>query len=101
MRAELTMIGVCGSGRCAPATDAVVDALRPVVRDAGDAVLVRTTGRPQDGACEHADGTYVLVQRCTDTLVPVGRATRLVGADPRSCARTVRAWLRGHRVLRG
>lgn len=95
------MVGVCGSGRCAPATDAVVDALRPVVRDVGDAVLVRTGGCPQAGACAHAEGTYVLVQRCTDTLVPVGRATRLVSADPCSCARTVRAWLRGHRVLKG
>lgn len=97
---DLTVVGVCASGGCAAGAGGVLDALRPVVRATPDGVLVRTTGCPAAAACPRGGAVGVVVQRCTLALRPLEAGTSLAVTDAAAGARTVAAWLRGHRVLR-
>jgi hypothetical protein len=98
-RREITVVGVCAVDRCADGAEPVIGSLRPVVRQSPEGLLVRLAGCPFRGRCDH-DGTYVQVQRCTETGRPVGAGSALVAHDAESCATRVGAWLRGHRILR-
>lgn len=85
------LVAVCGGGGCAVHAEQLLDALRPVVRAAGSAVLVRSTclrpGCEQDG-----DDTQVLVQ-CRDGRARRAQQHALRSRDPRLCAAAVGAWL--------
>jgi hypothetical protein len=100
MSAALTLVAVCGAAGCATHADGVVAALRPVVRGAPDGVLLRTSACPSVAACARGCGARVVVQRCTPALRPLGPSTGLHVTDAAAGARTVAAWLRGHRIMR-
>lgn len=101
----VTLVAVCGGTGCSSRTESVLAELRPVVRGAPGAVLVRTPclGGPCDPAPLPDRATRVRVQRCAGGpagLRPTGPPTDLAVADAGRCARTVAAWLRAGLVLR-
>lgn len=100
-RDEVTVVGVCGVGRCSAAATDVVDGLRALVANTPDALLVRTTGCIRRGACGHVEGALVVVQRCDDALSPRATASEVVAREPDVYVRLVHSWLKGHRILRG
>lgn len=91
-------VAVCGAACCARAAEEVLEALRPVVRGEPGAVLVRS-GCLQPGCTRDDLGSRVRVQPWPSAGHPVcaDEVRELLTDDARTCARTVAAWLRGHR----
>lgn len=93
------LVAVCGGAGCAEHAEELLEALRPVVRRAGSAVLVRS-GCLRSACAQDGADTQVVVQcRVSPDRVEggrPGRATRqhqLRSRDPRLCAAAVGSWL--------
>lgn len=95
------MVGVCGARRCEEAVDRVLDVLRPVVSTTPEALLLRVPECPLRGRCLHESGARVVLQGCSAAMRPTGSATVLLADDSHSWFRTVSAWLKAQRVIRG
>lgn len=95
------VVGVCGVARCEDAVDRVLDVLRPMVSATPDAVLLRIADCPLHGRCRHESGARVVVQSCSATMRPTGSAAVLLADDSSSWVRTVSAWMKAQRIIRG
>ena len=93
----VSLIMVCGAGRCSVTAPETINALRELVRATEHAVLIRTAclagtcrGRPRNRCAQ------IRLQTCTAALQPRGPAAHVSSRDLSCQVTTVRAWLRSN-----